>query len=192
MQKSAPVSGWEYETALLDRNVKVIAGVDEVGRGPLAGPVVAAAVILPTSLIDSAATWLADVRDSKQGPVLIHVVTQKGKGYKPAETSSDKYHGVAKFNVVTGEQKKGAAKAPSYTSVFANALIKEAERDKDIVAITAAMPSGTGIDKFAEAFPDRAFDVGIAEQHAITIAAGMATEGLKPFATIYSTFLQRA
>ena len=143
--------------------------------------------------VDHLIPILKNVKDDQTpGPVLIHVVTQKGKGYKPAETSSDKYHGVAKFNVVTGEQKKGAAKAPSYTSVFANALIKEAERDKDIVAITAAMPSGTGIDKFAEAFPDRAFDVGIAEQHAITFAAGMATEGLKPFATIYSTFLQRA
>ena len=143
--------------------------------------------------VDHLIPILKNVKDDETpGPVLIHVVTQKGKGYEPAETSSDKYHGVAKFDVVTGEQKKGAAKAPSYTSVFADALIKEAERDKDIVAITAAMPSGTGIDKFAKAFPDRAFDVGIAEQHAVTFAAGMATEGLKPFATIYSTFLQRA
>ena len=130
--------------------------------------------------------------DETPGPVLIHAVTQKGKGYEPAETSSDKYHGVAKFNVVTGEQKKGEAKAPSYTGVFAKALINEAKRDDKIVAITAAMPSGTGLDKFAEAFPDRVFDVGIAEQHAVTFAAGMATEGLKPFAAIYSTFLQRA
>ena len=143
--------------------------------------------------VDHLIPILKNVKDDETpGPVLIHVVTQKGKGYAPAETSSDKYHGVAKFDVVTGEQKKGAAKAPSYTGVFANALIKEAERDESIVAITAAMPSGTGIDKFAEAFPDRAFDVGIAEQHAVTFAAGMATEGLKPFATIYSTFLQRA
>ncbi len=143
--------------------------------------------------VDHLIPILKNVKDDETpGPVLIHAVTQKGKGYEPAETSSDKYHGVAKFNVVTGEQKKGEAKAPSYTNVFAEALIKEAERDKDIVAITAAMPSGTGIDKFAEAFPDRAFDVGIAEQHAVTFAAGMATEGLKPFATIYSTFLQRA
>ncbi|MEE8172628.1 MAG: 1-deoxy-D-xylulose-5-phosphate synthase [Alphaproteobacteria bacterium] len=143
--------------------------------------------------VDHLIPILRNVKDYETpGPVLIHVVTQKGKGYEPAESSSDKYHGVAKFNVVTGEQKKGAPKAPSYTSVYANALIKEAERDKDIVAITAAMPSGTGIDKFAKAFPDRAFDVGIAEQHAVTFAAGMATEGLKPFATIYSTFLQRA
>ena len=143
--------------------------------------------------VDHLIPILKNVKDDETpGPVLIHVVTQKGKGYEPAETSSDKYHGVAKFDVVTGEQKKGAAKAPSYTSVFADALIKEAERDENIVAITAAMPSGTGIDKFAKAFPDRAFDVGIAEQHAVTFAAGMATEGLKPFATIYSTFLQRA
>ena len=143
--------------------------------------------------VDHLIPILKNVKDDETpGPVLIHVVTQKGKGYEPAETSSDKYHGVAKFNVVTGKQKKGASKAPSYTSVFADALIKEAERDKDIIAITAAMPSGTGIDKFAEAFPDRAFDVGIAEQHAVTFAAGMATEGLKPFTAIYSTFLQRA
>ncbi len=143
--------------------------------------------------VDHLIPILNNVKDDETpGPVLIHVVTQKGKGYEPAESSSDKYHGVSKFNVVTGEQKKGASGPPSYTNVFAKALIKEAERDKSIVAITAAMPSGTGIDKFAEAFPDRAFDVGIAEQHAVTFAAGMATEGLKPFATIYSTFLQRA
>jgi 1-deoxy-D-xylulose-5-phosphate synthase len=137
---------------------------------------------------------LKNVRDdiTTPGPVLIHVVTQKGKGYEPAESSADKYHGVAKFDVVTGEQKKGAAKAPSYTNVFAEALIKEAEKDDKIVAITAAMPSGTGVDKFAKAFPERAFDVGIAEQHAVTFAAGLATEGFKPFAAIYSTFLQRA
>ncbi|MDP7343295.1 MAG: 1-deoxy-D-xylulose-5-phosphate synthase, partial [Alphaproteobacteria bacterium] len=143
--------------------------------------------------VDHLIPILNNVKDDETpGPVLIHVVTEKGKGYKPAESSSDKYHGVAKFNVVTGEQKKGAQKTPSYTDVFANALIKEAERDEDIVAITAAMPSGTGIDKFAEAYPERAFDVGIAEQHAVTFAAGLASEGLKPFATIYSTFLQRA
>ena len=143
--------------------------------------------------VDHLIPILNNVKDDETpGPVLIHVVTQKGKGYEPAENSSNKYHGVAKYNVVTGEQKKGASGPPSYTNVFAKALIKEAERDESIVAITAAMPSGTGIDKFAEAFPDRAFDVGIAEQHAVTFAAGMATEGLKPFATIYSTFLQRA
>ncbi len=130
--------------------------------------------------------------DTEAGPMLLHVVTQKGHGYPPAEESADKYHGVAKFDVVTGKQHKSAPKAPSYTSVFANALIKEAEEDESIVAITGAMPSGTGLNKFAERFPERCFDVGIAEQHAVTFAAGLATEGLKPFATIYSTFLQRA
>jgi 1-deoxy-D-xylulose-5-phosphate synthase len=135
---------------------------------------------------------LENVRDAKNGPILVHVVTQKGKGYAPAEASADKYHGVVKFNVLTGEQNKSSAKAPSYTKVFAEALIAEAERDDRIVAITAAMPSGTGLDIFARRFPDRCFDVGIAEQHAVTFAAGMAAEGLKPFATIYSTFLQRA
>ncbi|MCH7931930.1 MAG: 1-deoxy-D-xylulose-5-phosphate synthase [Proteobacteria bacterium] len=136
---------------------------------------------------------LKNVRDDKEsGPILVHVVTQKGKGYPPAENSTDKYHGVGKFNVVTGEQKKSSAGPPSYTSVFAKALIQEAEHDDRIVGITAAMPSGTGINKFAERFPERSFDVGIAEQHAVTFAAGLATEGYKPFATIYSTFLQRA
>jgi 1-deoxy-D-xylulose-5-phosphate synthase len=136
---------------------------------------------------------LKNVRDSAEpGPVLIHVVTQKGYGYEPAEKSSDKFHGVGKFNVITGEQQKGKAGAPSYTSVFADALVAEAEKDDKIVGITAAMPSGTGINKFIERFPERAFDVGIAEQHAVTFAAGLATEGYKPFVTIYSTFLQRA
>ena len=136
---------------------------------------------------------LRNVRDDKSpGPILLHVVTSKGKGYEPAENAPDKGHALAKFDVGTGEQKKGTSTAPSYTSVFANALIKEAEQDDKIVAITAAMPSGTGIDKFAEKFPDRAFDVGIAEQHAVTFSAGLATEGYKPFVTIYSTFLQRA
>lgn len=130
--------------------------------------------------------------DTDPGPMLLHVVTQKGHGYPPAEESADKYHGVGKFDVVTGKQHKAAPKAPSYTSVFANALIKEAEEDESIVAITGAMPSGTGLNKFAERFPERCFDVGIAEQHAVTFAAGLATEGLKPFAVIYSTFLQRA
>ena len=130
--------------------------------------------------------------DTEAGPMLLHVVTQKGHGYPPAEESADKYHGVGKFDVVTGKLHKSAPKAPSYTSVFANALIKEAEEDESIVAITGAMPSGTGLNKFAERFPERCFDVGIAEQHAVTFAAGLATEGLKPFATIYSTFLQRA
>jgi 1-deoxy-D-xylulose-5-phosphate synthase len=135
---------------------------------------------------------LENVRDADEGPCLIHVVTQKGKGYVPAEESADKYHGVQKFNVVTGEQAKGAAGPPSYTSVFANALIAEASRDQTICAITAAMPSGTGLDKFEQVFPDRSFDVGIAEQHAVTFAAGLAAQGMRPFCAIYSTFLQRA
>ena len=135
---------------------------------------------------------LENVKKMQNGPVLVHVVTKKGHGYGPAEASADKYHGVSKFNVVTGEQQKSQPSAPSYTGVFAQALIEEAARDDKIVAITAAMPSGTGLDKFAEAYPDRTFDVGIAEQHAVTFAAGMATEGYKPFAAIYSTFLQRA
>ena len=134
---------------------------------------------------------LRNVRDASEGPVLIHAVTQKGKGYAPAEAASDKYHGVSKFNVVTGEQQKKAPSAPSYTSVFAKALIEAAEDDDAICAVTAAMPGGTGVDKFAKQFPDRAFDVGIAEQHAVTFAAGLAAEGMKPFAAIYSTFLQR-
>lgn len=134
---------------------------------------------------------LRNVKAMKDGPVLIHVVTQKGKGYKPAEEAADKYHGVSKFNVVTGVQKKSVAKAPSYTKVFSDALISEAARDKKIVAITAAMPSGTGLDHFADKFPERCFDVGIAEQHAVTFAAGLASDGMKPFCTLYSTFLQR-
>jgi 1-deoxy-D-xylulose-5-phosphate synthase len=125
------------------------------------------------------------------GPVLIHVVTEKGHGYKPAENSDDKWHSVAKFEIVTGAQAKSSSKAPSYTSVFAKSLIKEAEVDDKIVAITAAMPSGTGLNLFGDKFPKRTFDVGIAEQHAVTFAAGLATEGMKPFAAIYSTFLQR-
>ncbi len=135
---------------------------------------------------------LRNVRDAKQGPILLHVVTQKGKGYPPAETSADKYHGVVKFDVATGAQAKSSAGAPSYTKVFAQSLIKEAERDEKIVAVNAAMPAGTGLDLFAEKFPQRCFDVGIAEQHAVTFAAGLAAEGFKPFVAIYSTFLQRA
>jgi 1-deoxy-D-xylulose-5-phosphate synthase len=135
---------------------------------------------------------LRNVRDTENGPILIHVVTQKGKGYEPAEASADKFHGVNRFNVVTGAQEKSSGGAPSYTGIFAKALIEEARADDKIVAITAAMPSGTGLDKFAEAFPKRTFDVGIAEQHAVTFAAGLAVEGYKPFAAIYSTFLQRA
>ena len=136
---------------------------------------------------------LKNLENSKwDGPVFLHVVTKKGYGYEPAEKSEDKYHGVSKFNVITGEQVKSSSKAPSYTKVFANALIKHAKKDKSIVAITAAMPSGTGLDLFEKEFPKRTFDVGIAEQHAVTFAAGMATRGMKPFAAIYSTFLQRA
>jgi len=135
---------------------------------------------------------LRNVRDAENGPILVHVVTQKGKGYGPAEESADKYHGVGKFDVVTGTQDKPKPNAPSYTKVFANALIDEARRDEKIVALTAAMPSGTGLDMFAEEFPDRCFDVGIAEQHAVTFAGGLASQGYRPFAAIYSTFLQRA
>ncbi|TIM86616.1 1-deoxy-D-xylulose-5-phosphate synthase [Mesorhizobium sp.] len=135
---------------------------------------------------------LKNVRDNADGPVLIHVVTQKGKGYGPAEAAADKYHGVNKFDVITGAQAKAPANAPSYTKVFAESLIQEGREDDRIVAITAAMPNGTGLDLFGEAFPSRTFDVGIAEQHAVTFAAGLATEGFKPFAAIYSTFLQRA
>jgi 1-deoxy-D-xylulose-5-phosphate synthase len=134
---------------------------------------------------------LKNVRDQAEGPILVHVVTQKGKGYGPAEQSADKYHGVVKFDVITGAQVKAKANAPAYTRVFAESLIKEAQKDRRIVAITAAMPSGTGLDLFERAFPGRIFDVGIAEQHAVTFAAGLATEGYKPFCAIYSTFLQR-
>jgi 1-deoxy-D-xylulose-5-phosphate synthase len=134
---------------------------------------------------------LRNVRDRSDGPVLVHVVTQKGKGYAPAEGSADKYHGVVKFDVTTGAQAKSKSNAPAYTKVFAQSLIKQARKDDRIVAITAAMPSGTGLDLFAAEFPTRTFDVGIAEQHAVTFAAGLATEGFRPFAAIYSTFLQR-
>ncbi len=143
--------------------------------------------------IDHLVPVLRNVRDSEaDGPFLIHAVTKKGKGYPPAEASADKYHGVTKFDVVSGTQSKAAAKGPSYTGVFAKALMAEAAADEKIIAINAAMPNGTGLDKFAEKFPKRCFDVGIAEQHAVTFAAGLATEGYKPFCAIYSTFLQRA
>jgi 1-deoxy-D-xylulose-5-phosphate synthase len=135
---------------------------------------------------------LENVRNADNGPFLVHVRTQKGKGYAPAEASQDKYHGVVKFDVATGKQQKGVSNAPSYTKVFGESLVKEARKDEKVVAITAAMPSGTGVDIFAKSFPQRAFDVGIAEQHAVTFAAGLATQGYKPFVTIYSTFLQRA
>src|SRR5690348_3651704 len=142
--------------------------------------------------IDHLLPVLRNVRDSKTGPILVHVVTQKGKGYAPAENSADKYHGVVKFDVATGAQAKAKSNAPAYQKVFGESLIKEARKDKRIIGITAAMPSGTGIDLFQKEFPERTFDVGIAEQHAVTFAAGLATEGLKPFCAIYSTFLQRA
>ena len=135
---------------------------------------------------------LENVRDAAEGPILVHVVTQKGKGYAPAEASADKYHGVQKFDVLTGAQAKSPPGPPAYQNVFGDQLVKEGERDPRIVAITAAMPSGTGVDRFARAFPDRSFDVGIAEQHAVTFAAGLAAQGYRPFAAIYSTFLQRA
>ncbi|HXS06667.1 MAG TPA: 1-deoxy-D-xylulose-5-phosphate synthase [Rhizomicrobium sp.] len=135
---------------------------------------------------------LENVRDTMTGPALVHVVTKKGHGYAPAEASADKWHAVSKFTVLTGEQKKTVSKAPTYQKVFGESLIAEAKKDDRIVAITAAMPSGTGVDLFQEAFPERSFDVGIAEQHAVTFAAGLATEGMKPFCAIYSTFLQRA
>nr|WP_234892418.1 1-deoxy-D-xylulose-5-phosphate synthase [Agrobacterium vitis] len=134
---------------------------------------------------------LRNVRDNAKGPVLIHVVTQKGKGYAPAEAAADKYHGVNTFDVITGTQAKAKPNAPSYTAVFADALVEEARHDDKIVGITAAMPSGTGLDKLKTLFPERTFDVGIAEQHAVTFAAGLAAEGYKPFCALYSTFLQR-
>ena len=135
---------------------------------------------------------LKNVRDAKEGPILVHVVTQKGKGYSPAEASSDRYHAVVKFDIATGKQAKAKANAPSYTKVFGESLTKEAAKDDRIIAVTAAMPSGTGVDIFEKTFPNRTFDVGIAEQHAVTFAAGLAAEGYKPFCAIYSTFLQRA
>ena len=143
--------------------------------------------------VNNMVTILENAKNSNhQGPILIHAITKKGKGYKPAEESGDKYHGVSKFDVSTGKQSKGKSAGPSYTKVFANTLIKHAQNDTKIVAITGAMPSGTGLDLFQNKFPDRMFDVGIAEQHGVTFAAGLATEGYKPFAAIYSTFLQRA
>jgi 1-deoxy-D-xylulose-5-phosphate synthase len=142
--------------------------------------------------LDQLIPVLENVRDAAEGPCLVHVVTQKGKGYAPAEAAADKYHGVQKFDVVTGAQDKAPPGPPSYTAVFAKALIDEATRDPNVCAITAAMPSGTGLDKFGTVFPDRTFDVGIAEQHAVTFAAGLAAQGMRPFCAIYSTFLQRA
>jgi 1-deoxy-D-xylulose-5-phosphate synthase len=141
--------------------------------------------------LDALTPVLKNAREMTDRPVLVHVVTQKGKGYAPAENAEDKHHAVVRFDVVTGQQAKAQAVAPSYTKVFATELIKQAERDPKIVAITAAMPSGTGLDLFGRRFPERTFDAGIAEQHAVTFAAGLAADGMKPFAAIYSTFLQR-
>ena len=142
--------------------------------------------------LDQLIPVLENVRDAEEGPILVHVVTQKGKGYGPAEASADKYHGVQKFDVITGTQAKAPPGPPQYQNVFGDALVREGERDPTIVAITAAMPGGTGVDRFAKVFPDRAFDVGIAEQHGVTFAAGLAAQGMRPFCAIYSTFLQRA
>ena len=150
------------------------------------GPIDGHDIDVLTSVLDNAKKMKYD------GPILIHIKTEKGKGYEFAEKSTDKYHGVTKFNVLTGKQDKGKSFAPSYTKVFANSLIKHAEKDSKIIGVTAAMPSGTGMDLFAEKFPDRMYDVGIAEQHAVTFSGGLSTQGYKPFAAIYSTFLQRA
>ena len=182
------------------RNIeKAAAKVDEYARGMVTGGTLFEELgfyyVGPVDghNLDHLLPVLKNLRDDKEsGPVLLHCVTKKGHGYKPAEESADKYHGVSKFDVVTGKQEKPKSNAPSFTSVFAKALIAEAEVDDKIVAITAAMPGGTGVDKFSERFPERSFDVGIAEQHGVTFAAGLACEGYKPFAVIYSTFLQRA
>ncbi len=176
---------------------KQLAKAEEYGRGMMTGGTLFEELgfyyvgPIDGHNLDQLVPVLENVRDMKEGPVLVHVVTRKGAGYPPAEESADKYHGVAKFDVVSGKQKKGTPNAPAYQKVFAKALIKEAETDDKIIGITAAMPSGTSLDMFAEAYPDRCYDVGIAEQHAVTFAAGLAADGLKPFAAIYSTFLQR-
>ncbi len=186
LAKRLPKS-WERRAARIEEYTRVLwqggAWFEELGFyyvGPIDG-----------HDLDQLLPVLRNVRDAKEGPILVHVVTKKGKGYAPAESSSDKYHGVNKFNVITGDQVKPKPNAPSYTRVFADSLIAEARRDDKIVAVTAAMPTGTGLDVFGEEFPQRTFDVGIAEQHAVTFAAGLATEGYKPFCAIYSTFLQR-
>jgi 1-deoxy-D-xylulose-5-phosphate synthase len=177
---------------------KQLAKAEEYGRGMMTGGTLFEELgffyvgPIDGHNLDQLVPVLENVRDMEQGPVLVHVVTRKGAGYPPAEESYDKYHGVAKFDVVSGKQQKGVANAPAYQKVFAKTLIKEAEKDDRIIGITAAMPSGTSLDMFAEVFPDRCYDVGIAEQHAVTFAAGLAADGLKPFAAIYSTFLQRA
>ncbi len=175
-----------------------LAKAEEYGRGMVAGGTLFEELgfyyvgPIDGHNMDHLVPVLENVRDMKEGPVLVHVVTRKGAGYAPAEEAADKYHGVAKFDVVSGKQKKGTPNAPAYQKVFAKALIKEAETDDKIVGVTAAMPSGTSLDMFADAYPDRCYDVGIAEQHAVTFAAGLAGDGMRPFAAIYSTFLQRA
>ncbi len=175
-----------------------LAKAEEYGRGMVAGGTLFEELgfyyvgPIDGHNMDHLVPVLENVRDMKEGPVLVHVVTRKGAGYAPAEEAADKYHGVAKFDVVSGKQKKGTPNAPAYQKVFAKALIKEAETDDRIIGVTAAMPSGTSLDMFADAYPDRCYDVGIAEQHAVTFAAGMAGDGMRPFAAIYSTFLQRA
>lgn len=175
-----------------------LAKAEEYGRGMVAGGTLFEELgfyyvgPIDGHNLDHLVPVLENVRDMKEGPVLVHVVTRKGAGYPPAEEAADKYHGVAKFDVVSGKQKKGTPNAPAYQKVFAKALIKEAETDDKIVGVTAAMPSGTSLDMFADAYPDRCYDVGIAEQHAVTFAAGLAGDGMRPFAAIYSTFLQRA
>ncbi len=177
---------------------KQLAKAEEYGRGMMTGGTLFEELgfyyvgPIDGHNLDQLVPVLENVRDMKEGPVLVHVVTRKGAGYPPAEESADKYHGVAKFDVVSGKQKKGTPNAPAYQKVFAKALIKEAETDDKIVGITAAMPSGTSLDMFADVYPERCYDVGIAEQHAVTFAGGLAADGMKPFAAIYSTFLQRA
>ena len=177
---------------------KQLAKAEEYGRGMMTGGTLFEELgfyyvgPIDGHNLDQLVPVLENVRDMKDGPVLVHVVTRKGAGYPPAEESADKYHGVAKFDVVSGKQQKGTPNAPAYQKVFAKTLIKEAEKDDKIIGITAAMPSGTSLDMFADVYPDRCYDVGIAEQHAVTFAAGLAADGLKPFAAIYSTFLQRA
>jgi len=177
---------------------KQLAKAEEYGRGMMTGGTLFEELgfyyvgPIDGHNLDQLVPVLENVRDMKEGPVLVHVVTRKGAGYPPAEEAADKYHGVAKFDVVSGKQKKGTPNAPAYQKVFAKTLIKEAETDDRIIGITAAMPSGTSLDMFAEVYPDRCYDVGIAEQHAVTFAAGLAADGMRPFAAIYSTFLQRA
>src|ERR1700753_1222268 len=184
---------------ILPRPMKVAAGrAEEYARGMVTGGTLFEELgfyyvgPIDGHNLDHLIPVLENVRDMKNGPVLIHVVTKKGKGYGPAEAAADKDHGVVKCDVITGEQKKSNSKAPSYQKVFGESLIMEAKKDERIVAITAAMPSGTGVDLFGQVFPERTFDVGIAEQHAVTFAAGLAAEGMKPYCAIYSTFLQRA